>query len=259
MARPARGGGSVWFHQGYGGCHEAVLDARDGECAWADVGRLRRCRTWTWLTRCTVIVSPHWRVSVRPPSPSTRTRTLTPSPPEITHSFLHYLAHYQIFPPNEEPYLHASLHATIDTSTRLLPQIQLAQLIADALPGSSSAAAGDSWHALALGAWIRAPLVRSETEWEVNAQRMRERVEGTFTDAREESMARNVRDGLVGVGGDGDGDGEEEKQVEEGEGEAEGVDEYRYESDGEPQETAADWQDAETPGKHGRLLGDGLR
>lgn len=71
----------------------------------------------------------------------------------------------------------------------MLKQIRIAQHLSDALPGST---VGTSWHALALGAWVRAPA--DDKAWDVNGEKFEEKVEATFTPAREESLTRNLEE-----------------------------------------------------------------
>ncbi|KAJ9109037.1 hypothetical protein QFC21_000363 [Naganishia friedmannii] len=135
---------------------------------------------------------------------------------EIINTFLHYLSHHRIFTP-QEPYLLSSLSHTISLSTLMQRQINIAQLLCDTLPGTKEFT---SWHAYALDCWVRAPALASDREWQVNGELMRARVEGTFTPAREESMARNLEEGLQRVQG---GAGEEDVVHETTEAEAERV------------------------------------
>ncbi|KAJ9125373.1 hypothetical protein QFC22_000333 [Naganishia vaughanmartiniae] len=109
---------------------------------------------------------------------------------EIVNTFLHYLLHHRIFTP-EEPYFLSSLTNCIALSTRMLEQIKIAQLLCNVLPGTNEPR---SWHAFALQAWLRIPAIRSDEEWTVNGELMRLRIEAEFTEAREESLARNLEE-----------------------------------------------------------------
>lgn len=161
---------------------------------------------------------------------------------EIINAFLHYLAHYQIL--SSDPALLSSLHKTLSLSTQMLQQITIAQHLSDALPGT---AIGSSWHALALNTWVLARL-GTEEEWKANGERMQERVEALFTDARAESMARNVQEGEEAAkeAPTGPDETEEMKEAAPEQGEGEG---YVYVDDGEEEVVVADWENAEVPGE----------
>lgn len=126
----------------------------------------------------------------------------------------------------------------------MLQQITIAQHLSDALPGT---AIGSSWHALALNTWVLARL-GTEEEWKANGERMQERVEALFTDARAESMARNVQEGEEAAkeAPTGPDETEEMKEAAPEQGEGEG---YVYVDDGEEEVVVADWENAEVPGE----------
>ncbi|GHJ85467.1 hypothetical protein NliqN6_1869 [Naganishia liquefaciens] len=148
---------------------------------------------------------------------------------EIINSFLHYLSHYRILA--SDPYLATSLTTTLALSSLMLAQISIAQRLCDALPG---AVTPDAWHALTLDAWLRGPMRADDDAWERNGAAMTRRVEAGFTQARQESMQRNILEGLV--------DAVEGMAVREQDGRA-------VEDDtegGEPGKEAIDWR-ADTP------------
>lgn len=74
---------------------------------------------------------------------------------------------------------------------------------------------------------------------------MQERVEALFTDARAESMARNVQEGEEAAqSAAGEPEGKEAAPAEQSEGEG-----YVYVDDGEEEVVVADWENAEVPGE----------
>lgn len=181
-----------------------------------------------------VLIDYSHRITAKESFGMSLTRRCTPltTPAEIINSFLHYLDHYQILA--TDPHLACALSTTLDLSPIMLSQITIAQHLCDALPGSVTQ---DAWHALALDAWLRGPMRRSDEAWERHGAEMTRRIEAEFTDAREESMQRNILEGLEAE--------EDEGQVEEDAGQ---VDEH-VEDKGGAEEYHVDWQSVETPGE----------
>lgn len=202
-----------------------------------------------------VIGSPRKRVLVRHSMEEFVAAALTPSlSAEITNAFLHYLGHYDIL--STDTFLHESLHRTLALSKQMLAQINIAQHLSDALPGST---VGTSWHALALATWIHAPA--DEKAWQVNGEKMRERVEAEFTDARAESMARNLEEaeeaasaaasreeaaGTASAPAASNGDKDAQQGEGEGENESEGKG-YVYVDEEDDEIVVADWENAVGP------------
>jgi hypothetical protein len=144
----------------------------------------------------------------------------------------------------------------------MLKQIHIAQHLSDALPGSTVCT---SWHALALGAWVRAPA--DDKAWDVNGEKFEEKVEATFTPAREESLTRNLeeaeqaaREAKAAAEAQAEATAKAESESatattspdesgqkgetspEQGEGEG-----YVYVDDGEDEIVVADWENAVDP------------
>lgn len=133
-----------------------------------------------------------------------------------------------------DPYLAASLATTLDLSPIMLSQISIAQRLCDALPGSVTP---DAWHALALDAWLRGPMRGSDEAWERHGAEMTRRIEAEFTDAREESMQKNILEGLAAAV-EGMALGQSEQSAED-----------HVEKEEEGEEDLVDWRGLETPGE----------
>lgn len=116
----------------------------------------------------------------------------------------------------------------------MLSQISIAQRLCDALPGSVTP---DAWHALALDAWLRGPMRGSDEAWERHGQEMTRRIEAEFTDARADSMQRNILEGLAAAV-EGMALRQDEQSVEENVDKGE-----------EGEENVVDWRGLETPGE----------